>query len=167
LVTVDCTDCKTTKQGKCAKAFWSHKFRSSGLRYELAVCIKTGEIVWLHGPFPAGDRPDVNIFRHALKHYLGENERVEADDGYVGDDPKIVKTPRGIRFMESKEFHSARAEARAMKHVTTSSSNFMSFHMCFIMILKSMVCVFVLVLFSHNFPLSSEENNSFQLQMFM
>jgi hypothetical protein len=113
LVTVDCTDCKTTKQGKCAKAFWSHKFRSSGLQYELAVCIKTGEIVWLHGPFPAGDWPDVNIFRHALKHYLGENERVEADDGYVGDDPKIVKTPRGIRFMESKEFHSARAEARA------------------------------------------------------
>jgi hypothetical protein len=102
-----------TKQGKSPKAFWSHKFRSSGLRYELAVCIKTGEIVWLHGPFPAGDWPDVNIFRHALKHYLGENERVEADDGYVGEDPKIIKTPKGVRFLESERVRSARGEARA------------------------------------------------------
>jgi hypothetical protein len=57
----------------------------------------------------------VKIFRHCLKHYLGKNERVEADDGYMGDDPRLVKTPRGIRYQEidKKNFFFARNDARA------------------------------------------------------
>jgi hypothetical protein len=120
LVTIDCTDCKVTKQGKSKKAFYSFKFKSSGLRYEIAICIKTGHIVWIHGPFPCGDWPDVKIFRHCLKHYLGKNERVEADDGYIGDDPKLVKTPRGIRYQESDKKMNARNDARA-RHETANN----------------------------------------------
>lgn len=57
----------------------------------------------------------MKIFRHCLKHYLGKNERVEADDGYMGDDPRLVKTPRGIRYQEidKKNFFFARNDARA------------------------------------------------------
>jgi hypothetical protein len=99
LVSVDCSDCKTQKRGKSKKAFWSFKFRSSGLRYEIGICILTGEIVWINGPFPCGDWPDITIFRHDLKHFLGVGERVEADDGYVGEDPLTTKVPSsGVHF---------------------------------------------------------------------
>jgi len=57
------------------------------LRYELAVDIKTGYLVWINGPFPAGAFPDVSIFRSCLAHELDEDERVEADDGYIGEAP--------------------------------------------------------------------------------
>ena len=59
----------------------------------LALCILTGDIVWVIGPFPCGDRPDIEIFRFALKPMLGDCERVEADDGYVGEDPLNIKVP--------------------------------------------------------------------------
>ena len=57
---------------------------------------KTGDIVWLMGPFAAGDWNDVTIFRFALKDLLDDNERVEADDGYVGECPRKVKTRTGL-----------------------------------------------------------------------
>jgi hypothetical protein len=95
LVTVDGTDCRVTRQGQGgetqAKAFKSHKFNGNGVRYEVCICILTGDIVWVLGPFPCGDWPDIVIFRFALKQMLDEFERVEADDGYVGEDPLHVK----------------------------------------------------------------------------
>jgi hypothetical protein len=112
LVSVDGTDCKTTNQGQCPLAFYSFKFRSSGLRYEVCVCIITGHIVWISGPFPPGDWPDLSIFRHALINALDEGERVEADDGYIGEDPNTTITPGGIRFMEPKITHKIRGRVR-------------------------------------------------------
>lgn len=112
LVTVDGKDFETDKQGN-VKAFWGHKFKNTGLRYELAFCIKTGHLVWINGPFPAGDWPDINIFRHGLKFMLDENERVEADDGYAGDDPKLIKTPQGPRYLRNDMERAAAALARS------------------------------------------------------
>ena len=80
LVTVDGKDFKTEKQGN-VKIFWGHKFKNSGLHYKFAFCIKSGWLVWIHGPFPCGNWPDLNIFCHSLKIMLDENEWVEADDG--------------------------------------------------------------------------------------
>ena len=42
---------------------------------------------------PAGAWADITIFRHALKHHPDKNERVEADDGYIGEAPGKVKYP--------------------------------------------------------------------------
>lgn len=96
LVTIDGTDCKIPNVKGQEKAFRSHKFKHAGLRYELAVCIATGWIVWLIGPFPCGDWPDIVIFRFALKHLLEGKEQVEADDGYIGDDPLKTKVPKSM-----------------------------------------------------------------------
>ena len=71
--------------------WYSHKFNGPALRYEVAVCIQTGWIVWTGGPFPAGDFPDLEIYRLDLKERLCEHERVEADEGYAGD--LSVRTP--------------------------------------------------------------------------
>ena len=78
------------------RSFKTHKFKQAGLRYEIALCILTGDIVWVMGPFPCGDWPDINVFRYALKHQLGPSERVEADDGYIGEDPIKTKVPKSI-----------------------------------------------------------------------
>ena len=91
LLSVDGTDFCIMNPGSKVS---SHKFnKKSGLRYEVAVDILRGFIVWIHGPFPAGAWPDISIFRHALKDHLDTHERVEADDGYRGESPGKVTCP--------------------------------------------------------------------------
>jgi hypothetical protein len=64
--------------------WFSHKFNRPGLRYELAVCIQTGEIVSVSGPFPPGQFTDSTIFQLGIMEELEEGEMVEADAGYEG-----------------------------------------------------------------------------------
>jgi hypothetical protein len=109
---VDATDCKTTNQGACPEAFFSFKFKYGALRYELGNNIRTGDICWISGPFPPGDWNDLEIFRFALKLRLDPKERVEADDGYIGEDPCSTKCPGGVRFMEDKRWHKKRSKVR-------------------------------------------------------
>jgi hypothetical protein len=92
-VSVDCTDFRIAEHGP---KLWSYKIRKSGLRYEVCLCILTGDIVWINGPYEAGMWNDLTLFRNSLVSHLGTNERVEADDGYVGEHPKHVKCPAGI-----------------------------------------------------------------------
>ena len=78
LVSVDGTDFRIRHAGR---KFYSFKYNASGLRYEIAVCILSGECVWINGPFEPGIYNDITIFRNAIMHELEEGERVEADDG--------------------------------------------------------------------------------------
>lgn len=84
-MSVDGTDFLIYEPTPFWTGWYSHKFNGPALRYEVAICIQTGDIVWIHGPFAAGAWPDVKIFRHALKNLLERGERVEADNGY-GDE---------------------------------------------------------------------------------
>jgi len=93
-VTVDGTDFRTERQTGQGKSWYSHKFHGPGLRYEVGVSILDGNIVWLNGPFPCGDWPDITIFRLSLMKFLDYGERVEADDGYIGESPKFIKCPK-------------------------------------------------------------------------
>jgi hypothetical protein len=91
LVSCDCTDFRIPEYGK---KFYSFKYRKSGLRYEICLCISTGDIVWINGPYECGIWNDISIFRNSLQSHLAPNERVEADDGYIGGHPRYVKCPR-------------------------------------------------------------------------
>lgn len=115
-VTVDGVDCLAEGSGK---AFYSHKFKKAAFRYELGVCIRTGDIVLIHGPFPPGDWPDLNIFRDAIKEALELGECVEADDGYRAEDPACVRAPSAPRFMEDKWWHKKRGKGRK-RHETVN-----------------------------------------------
>jgi DDE superfamily endonuclease len=86
---------KQPTEFKIAKKFFSYKFNKPALSYEVALCIQTGCIVWINGPFP-GTYHDITIFRTSLISHLDAGERVEADDGYVGEAPKYVKCPRSF-----------------------------------------------------------------------
>jgi hypothetical protein len=107
-LTVDGTDCEVEQQTPFSKLWFSHKFKAAGLRYEVGVCIQTGDIVWVNGPFKCGQWPDVSIFREGLKALLLPREQVEADGGYRGE-PKC-RVPSMARNMdEYKKKKAARA----------------------------------------------------------
>ena len=46
----------------------------SGLCYEVALCIMTGDIAWINGPYDRGIWPDIKIFHDSLMSHLGQNE---------------------------------------------------------------------------------------------
>jgi len=117
-VTVDGTDFMIQEQ---RKPFWegwcSHKFNGPGLRYEICVSIKGGDIVWINGPFPCGAWPDLRIFRRKLMLWLDRGEKVEADGGYKGEE-LFVQTPEWLEFRPEAQQQAARARAR---HETMNS----------------------------------------------
>ena len=84
LTSVDGTDFRTQEKHPFDKGLYSHKFNSAGLRYEIAVGIYNGYIVWVNGPFPAGEWPDSRIVQHAFIGYLCSDEIFLADRGYRG-----------------------------------------------------------------------------------
>ena len=43
-----------------------------------------------------GEQQDIKIFRDSLLSHLAPNERVEADDGYLGEAPRYIKCPKSI-----------------------------------------------------------------------
>ena len=101
MISVDGTDFRMKKQkGESPKFWWGYKFKKPGVRYEVGISIKHGDIVWIHGPFPCGFYPDIKIFRSALKNWLLDGERVEADDGYIGEAPRYVLCPKSIRCVK-------------------------------------------------------------------
>ena len=73
---------KIFEPGPFSGKWFGHKFRAAGLRYEIAVNIKRGRLVWVNGPYPCGNFPDVFIFQHRMKTVLAKNEKVLADNGY-------------------------------------------------------------------------------------
>lgn len=116
LLSVDCCDFEIEEpypyEEGWSKRWYSHKFKGPGLRYELALCILTGDICWTNGPFPCGIKNDWAIFQESLLHYLDENERVEADDGYSAGDPEFVRTPSGIHHPRDYQVIRNRVMAR-------------------------------------------------------
>ena len=129
LLTIDGTDFRvgiTGVQAKSRKRFYSYKFKKPGLRYEVGICIKSGEICWLHGPFPAGAYNDLSIFRSALKNTLDEYEVVEADDGYQGEDPLKYLIPKFCNLFDNDEMQEARYRARSRHE--TCNKRFKQFH---------------------------------------
>jgi len=87
LVVVDGTDFAVNSQKPevNGKRWFSIKKKIYGpaVKYEVATCIQTGKLVWVHGPFKGGT-PDKTIFRHKLIHMMEPGERAEADAGYTG-----------------------------------------------------------------------------------
>ena len=109
MLTVDGTDYEGPELGR---NWYSHKFKRSAVRYEIGLCILTGDICWVSGPYEAGAWPDIKIFRDSLMSHLEKGERVEADDGYIGEHPQWIKCPKGFANLEETEFVQQRCRNR-------------------------------------------------------
>ena len=109
MVTVDGTDFRIQEPTPFSPMWYSHKFKGSGIRYEVAVSIRGGDIVHINGPYACGSWPDISIFREVLIHKLRPGEMVEADRGYRGEPTKIRTPIDAANRRESKRKSRARA----------------------------------------------------------
>jgi len=89
LLSVDGTDFRIALG--YSKPFWSFKFKKSGLRYEVGLCILTGDICWWSGPYAPGKWNNSTVFWDSLQLMLEPGERCETDRGYQGSAPTHVK----------------------------------------------------------------------------
>lgn len=83
-MTVDGTDFIIMEQHPFDPIWFSHKFKHAALRYEIAISIFSGEIVWVNGPFPAGPFKDDTIagLPDGLEAHMMPYETYLADKGY-------------------------------------------------------------------------------------
>ena len=109
LLSVDGTDFQVPFHGR---KWYSYKFNGSALRYEVALCIRTGWICWINGPFLPGIWNDLEIFRSELATCLEPNERVEADDGYEAEAPFKVKCPSSMTIVPERKAMMSRVGKR-------------------------------------------------------
>ena len=124
LVSVDGTDFRIYQWKPFWKGWYSHKFKGPGLRYEVGLNIRTGQVVWIHGPFPCGEWPDLNIFRVGLKQMLTGGGKVIADAGYEGE-PDYVVLPTGDMSLLANRVR------RRHEHVNKRFKQFQILHRCF------------------------------------
>ena len=101
-VTVDGTDFRIKDPSPFSTSWYSHKYKGPGVRYEVAICIATGWIVWIRGPYRCGSWPDLSIARDALHYCLENGERYVADNGYECEEaliPNDVTTYQEMYYM--------------------------------------------------------------------
>ena len=87
--------------------YYSHKFNKAGINYELGIAIATGKLVWMNGPYKAGNN-DLKIFtRCGLKEKLLElMKKAIGDRGYAGHHEVISipnrKDSRKVKLFKSR-----------------------------------------------------------------
>lgn len=79
---IDGVDFKIDEPKPFDRKWFSHKFKHAGLRYEIGLSLRKGEIVWASGGYPCGAYPDLKLARELFVDFLEDNERSVADDGY-------------------------------------------------------------------------------------
>ena len=114
----------------------SHKFKGAGLRCEIGVSISSGDIVWVHGPFPCWPHSDLKFLRLGLRYALDVGERVSADDGHRGEecfkDPDEIIAPmlkgriRARHESPNRRIKQLHALGRTFRHCLSRHS--ISFH---------------------------------------
>lgn len=87
IISVDGTHCRIhePKHGRYSKnpKYYSHKFQTAGLSYEIALSIWEERCVWTSKRYRAG-RNDKSIFNAKLKGMIPPGKLVIADKGYPG-----------------------------------------------------------------------------------
>lgn len=113
LVTADGTDCPILEQYPFDEKWYSHKFNGPGVRYEVAICLQTGWIVWVNGPYPCGEWTDLKISRDGLIFMLDRGEKFLAD-GIYNDGSGWSETPSGLNNDDQRMKARARARHEAV-----------------------------------------------------
>jgi len=108
LITLDGADFRIQEPYPFDPKWFSHKFKAAGVRYEVGVCILSGEIVWVNGPHPCGSWSDLRIARDRVLYELEDGEMIVADGGY-NDRRMFFFTPTGLNNPEQRAQSKARA----------------------------------------------------------
>lgn len=91
--------------------WYSPKYKKPGLAYEIALSLHHNKVVWVNGPFPAGEN-DKKIFNkpEGLASKLKAGQLAIGDEGYVGE-PDKVATRNSLASADVKEIKN-RSKAR-------------------------------------------------------
>lgn len=81
-VSIDATDCPILEPGPFSPQWYSHKLNGAGLKYEVALNIRTGDIVWVNGGLPCGSYSDLKLAREEFVPSLAVGEKALADRTY-------------------------------------------------------------------------------------
>jgi hypothetical protein len=112
-VTVDGTDFGIEEPTPFSAMWFSHKLNRAGLRYEIGITIQTGDLVWINGPYPCGDWPDLRIARNGICDELDPGEKYLGDGGYR-DGNQWAETPNGLNDHDQRQKQMARARHETM-----------------------------------------------------
>lgn len=114
VVTVDGTDFRIWEPKHPAfpmdKSYCSHKYKHAALRYEIAISIHTGKVVWINGPHRGG-KSDLTIYREALQKRIRSGKLVVADRGYRDENAPEISVPNRCDAKNVNKFKS-RARCR-------------------------------------------------------
>jgi hypothetical protein len=98
-VTVNCTDFRVLETHLFEKGLWLFKFNRPGLWYEIGVCIATGLIVWLNGPYLPQQMNDLSIFWHRMMWALTDGEWIVGDQGYCDGYQFVIPKQSGPQWL--------------------------------------------------------------------
>ena len=101
-VSVDGSDFCISQPKPFDSMWYSHKFKGSGVRDEVALFVQGGDIVWLSGQYSCEKWSNISIFCHGLKSALLPGNRIEADLKYRGDS-EYVTLPEDNIFGNPKQ----------------------------------------------------------------
>jgi DDE superfamily endonuclease len=111
LLSVDGTHCRVREPRSIPDKDWYlHKYHKPGVAYEIGIHLFESKVVWMNGPFKAGET-DCVIFQKpdGLKSKIQGNNLLIGDKGYSGE--PTVSTPNRFDTEQVKNFKK-RARAR-------------------------------------------------------
>jgi len=142
LVSVDGVHCRVNepKHPEYPKnhKMYSHKFKTAGLNYEVAISLWESKVVWVNGPFEASVG-DLTIFRktNGLESIIPAGCLATADQGYRGDSDKLSLPcsldPEGVRRFKSRaraRQESFNARLKQFKCLSQAFRHHLSKHKC-------------------------------------
>ena len=110
--------------GKPDPDYFSYKFKAPGIRYLIALLIRTSDIVFLAGPYLPGQYNDLDILRDCgILDELEPQEKIEADDGYKGECPRYCLCPGWHQSREDQKRLHGHVRMRH-EHVNKRMKNF-------------------------------------------
>jgi DDE superfamily endonuclease len=131
IITVDGTDCAIwePKHNNLPKdkRFFSHKKNRAAVKYLVALAIFSPHVVFIDGPFPAGQFNDIAAFRSRLKDKINKGKKVIADGGFPPNrqsttELDMLVLPR--QGYSSKDFANFKSRARARQEQFNSRLKF-------------------------------------------
>lgn len=113
LLTVDGIHCvvrePSTAELSKNPAYFSHKHHHAGVDYEIGLSVFTSQVIWVNGPFPAGEN-DISIFKNrGLSEMIPEGCWAIADNGYRG----VVKKIRTSSSLDTSAVRKLKSRAKA------------------------------------------------------
>jgi hypothetical protein len=88
------------------KDYYSHKKNRAGYCYELGMSLTESKLIWMNGPFKAGQNDKTILVAHGLKQFLSARGLKAIGDKFYNGHPKEISIFNAMDSTEVKKFKS-------------------------------------------------------------